>query len=346
MKFEYLRSLFVTSFVALGGICFLFFLRGHFQDDSKFLDLVSLRLLGGPIFILASLGWGFPASRYSQRHGALARSLITRSRKNITINIVFLNALLFSISAFYGYQYLAELLVVHCPLNAQASFLLIRTLRGEYHASSFQLITNGVLPIMALALFFPLYQYLWSVYFISILPLIMFTAFSLKAWVSPRENKAPTIRLRKFRFLKSVHGLSRRLTPYVFITVMPLIGTTEPEVLAVVTYLLRSVDVFVGAFFRISQVFMHKIKSSNVRTGLANKPRSGWPIILVTIFFVIVLSIIPQSGIVVLSIFCCLASISLQVFYERYDSPMNTMASAVVFYIPIFLSVLKHANLS
>lgn len=346
MKFEYLRSLCVTSFVALGGICFLFFLRNYYLNDEKFLDLVSLRLLGGPLFVVASLGWGFPASRYSQRTGALATSIVVASRKKITINIIFLNALLFLALAFFDFRYHLELLILLCPLNAQASFLLVRTLGGEFHASNFQLVANGLMPIVALAFTPPLLGYLWCSYLVCFAPLVVSALFFLSAPFERLKNKQPLMALGRFRLLKTAHGLSRRLTPYVFVATMPLITNSGAEVIALGAYILRSIDVVVGAFFRISQVFIHRIRSSAFQRKQAVDRRGGLPIVFLTGFFAVALMASPQSTVTGLVVLCCLSSICLQVWYERSDSPLYTVMSTAVFYIPIFLSVLKNVNLS
>lgn len=345
MKFEYLRSLCVTSFVAIGGICFLFFLRNNFENDEIFLDLVSLRLLGGPLFVAASLGWAFPASRYSQRSGVLATSVVAAARKKITINILLLNALLFLVLALFDFRHEIELLVLLCPLNAQASFVLTRTLGGEFHASNFQLIANGIMPVAALVFTPPLLAYLWCSYVVCFGPIFVMVLYFTRDSLRRVKIKRPPTAFARFRLLKTAHGLSRRLTPYIFITSMPLITSSGAEVIALGAYILRSIDVFVGAFFRISQVFIHKIRSSGSR-GRPGSGHLGWsPIILVTSLFSGALMVSPPIAVTGLAVLCCVSSICLQVWYERSDLPLYTFMSTAVFYIPISLLVLKNVNL-
>ena len=346
MKFEYLRSLCVTFFVALGGICFLFFLRNNFENDELFLDLVSLRLLGGPLFVVASLGWAFPASRYSQRSGALATSVVAAARKKITINIFLLNASLFLVLPLFDFRHNIDLLVLLCPLNAQASFVLVRTLRGEFQASNFQLIASGIMPAAALAFSPPLLAYLWCSYLVCFAPISIMALYFVREFLRRGKLKQLPTAFARFRLLKTAHGLSRRLTPYIFISSMPLITSSSAEVIALGAYILRSIDVFVGAFFRISQVFIHKIRSSGSR-GRQSSDHRGWlPIFLVASLFSGVLMVSPPIAVTGLAVLCCVSSICLQVWYERSDLPLYTVMSTAVFYIPISLLVLKNVNLS
>lgn len=335
LKLVYLKSIIVSSLAAFGGLFYLYVLGINNLPQADFYYYSSARLLAGPILILATLGRIYAMSRYSRKQVFLGFATKLASAILVIKRVAFINISFFLIFYILGIDLLLPAICL-IPLNIQTSFLVMRVFKGENYASIYQIIMQFVSPIIVFFLnndftFFTCFSYLFSLIFFAYSILVNLNFFQM----SNKRKIYPAI--KQFCINKSVHGVLRRSSPIIFMITVGSIFKENILIVSVIAYSIRVLDLFSGAFFRISQVYISEISKDR-----HEKNTISFLIILVTLFLSILVYIFNDNVSLVLSLLLMsyFVSVVSQIYFESRDNILKTSFSPFLFYYCLFTLVI------
>lgn len=336
LKEVYFKSIIVSSLAAFGGLFFLYVLGINNLPQEDFYFYSSARLFAGPILILITLGRIYAMSRYSRKKVFMGFNTKLVSTILVLKRVAFINISLFLIFYILDIDLLLPAICL-IPVNIQTSFLVMRVFKGEDFASIYQIIMQFISPIVLFLIsndfiFFVFYSYCLSLIF------FVYSIFSnLKFFLIANKKKVhPAI--RQFCINKSVHGVLRRSSPLIFMITVGSIFSESLLIVSVIAYSIRVLDLFSGAFFRISQVYISEIKKDRYE-----KNTLSFSIILITLLLSILVYLFKDNVNLVLSLLLAsyFVSVLSQIYFESRDKILKTSFSPFLFYYCLFILVIS-----